>query len=32
MDLYLQAFVTLAALVNPMMCAVIFLAIEPGRT
>lgn len=32
MENYVQAFVTVVALVNPMMCGVMFVAIESGRT
>ena len=32
MELYLQAFVTVLSLLNPIMCCMIFQASESGRT
>jgi multiple antibiotic resistance protein len=32
MELYLQAFVTILSLMNPVMCGVMFQSAEPGRS
>ena len=32
MELYIQAFITVLSLMNPVMCGMIFQAAEPGRS
>jgi multiple antibiotic resistance protein len=32
MELYIQAFITVLSLMNPVMCGMLFQASEPGRT